>query len=232
MLSILVRLSGASCLESSGRDEVVVLFCGDHEESCGSRIRVLDWVEGMCRSKTFMQHLRHELEQKSKGCGCTGAHFWCKMEGWFGDADEPSDALDLASLETDGSDIEGLEVFEAFSQMVPPSYNREPMLMWATVASTCTQAEAIIAATALRRLRPALGGDHYKCGCAIMLMLARCGIPESHPAIMESVVNKLDLFLEQAIKVKNSEPDLLKGLLGWGKAYLTESVSNDYTIYE
>eukprot|EP00971_Amphidinium_carterae_P077221 1525239-Amphidinium_carterae.4 len=71
------------------------------------------------------------------------------------------------------------------------------MTSWATVASTCSKAEAIIAATALRRLRPALGGDHYKCGCAIMQMLKRCNVPKNHPLVVEAVVNKLDLFLEQ-----------------------------------
>eukprot|EP00971_Amphidinium_carterae_P349638 6491119-Amphidinium_carterae.2 len=150
----------------------------------------------MC-SKTFMEHLRHELELKAKGTGCTGAHFWCRMETWFGDADEPSDALDLSTIEGDGTDIEGLAAFQAFAQMVPPSYNREAMTSWATVASTCSKAEAIIAATALRRLRPALGGDHYKCGCAIMQMLKRCEVPEKYPLVVEAVVNKLDLFLEQ-----------------------------------
>eukprot|EP00971_Amphidinium_carterae_P200788 3984392-Amphidinium_carterae.1 len=91
-----------------------------------------------------MQHLTTELELKQSGKGCTGAHFWSKMESWFGDADEHSDALDLASIEAEGTNIEGLAVFGAFSALMPPSYNREPLTTWASVQQDLSKASAII----------------------------------------------------------------------------------------
>eukprot|EP00971_Amphidinium_carterae_P043554 856944-Amphidinium_carterae.1 len=80
---------------------------------------------------------------------------------------------------------------------MPPSYNREPMTTWASVQQELSKASAIICATALRRLKPALGGDHYNCGVEVIKLFHRAKLVEKEPEIVDAVVNKLDLFLEQ-----------------------------------
>eukprot|EP00971_Amphidinium_carterae_P119539 2367982-Amphidinium_carterae.2 len=198
--------------QADGANEVV------WKECLKAAVKEVCSKEPFLRGKTFMKHLESELELKHAGHGgCTGAHFWSKMESWFGDADEESEALDLASIEGDGTDIEGLPAFAAFSALMPPTYNREPMMTWAAVQSELNKASAIICANALRRLKPALGGDHYKTGVEVIKLFHRTKLLDTQPAIVDAVVNKLDLFLEQvcvrmvvpASKVVGSECVLL-----------------------
>ena len=70
-----------------------------------------------------MEHLKAQLEMKKAKTGKTGALFWSKMVAAFGDPDPDSEALDLSAI--DDEDVEALPIFECFTQLFSPHWNRE-----------------------------------------------------------------------------------------------------------
>eukprot|EP00971_Amphidinium_carterae_P080525 1593386-Amphidinium_carterae.1 len=72
----------------------------------------------------------------------------------------------------------------------PPQ--RTPLAMWCKSSTSITEAECIIAATCLKRLRPHGTGDQFSTGMDLLTLLYRIGANVKYPAVVNAVHSLMD----------------------------------------